>query len=103
MRDQDESDRAIVTPVEGVDPETAERVLACWASLKMRWLERDARGVQENLDKLAALLPTVAVGCNSRAGAEAQERVFPRRRTMVWYAGSRIPEPWDGPPPLPKE
>lgn len=47
-------------PLEGIDEGTAETVLDTWAKLKFRWLERDAAGVQEQMDKLAAVLPTVA-------------------------------------------
>jgi glycosyltransferase involved in cell wall biosynthesis len=43
------------------------------------------------LDRSATLLPAIAVGCNAKAAAEAQERLFPRRRTLVWYAGTRVP------------
>jgi ABC-type transport system involved in cytochrome c biogenesis permease subunit len=56
-------------PLEGVDQGTAEAVLGAWAMLKMRWLERDAAGVQESLDKLAAVLPSVA-----KAGEYPAER-----------------------------
>jgi glycosyltransferase involved in cell wall biosynthesis len=52
------------------------------------------------IDRCATALPTIGVGCNSRAGAEAQERLRPHRPAFVWYAGARTPRSYDGPPPL---
>jgi glycosyltransferase involved in cell wall biosynthesis len=43
------------------------------------------------LDRIATMLPAAAIGCNSQTAARAQERLFPRRRTLVWYAGTRVP------------
>ena len=43
------------------------------------------------LDSLATLLPALAVGCSSKAGARAQERLLPRRKTFVVCAGSPLP------------
>jgi glycosyltransferase involved in cell wall biosynthesis len=49
------------------------------------------------LDGLATLLPAVAIGCYSRAAVRAQERLFPRRRTLLVAAGSPVPSA-DSPP-----
>ncbi|MHB8233144.1 MAG: glycosyltransferase family 4 protein [Solirubrobacteraceae bacterium] len=55
----------------------------------------------EWLDSVATRLPTVAVGCYSRAGAEAQKRLRPSRRTFIVAAATPIPLPDPGaPPPL---
>ncbi len=43
------------------------------------------------LDRLATRLPAAAIGCCSRAAAEAQERLSPRRRTFIVAAGTRAP------------
>ncbi len=64
----------------------------------MWWQQAVSEG--EMVDRLATLLPARAIGCNSRAGAEAQERLRPRRPAFVWYAGARTPEPYLGPPKL---
>lgn len=48
------------------------------------------------LDGTATLLPAAAVCCYSGAARDAQERLFPRRRTFVINAGS--PEPPPGEP-----
>jgi glycosyltransferase involved in cell wall biosynthesis len=50
--------------------------------------------------RCATMLPTAAIGCNSRTGAEAQQKFFPTRPTFVWYAGARTPRAYDGAPPL---
>lgn len=42
-------------------------------------------------DALATLLPAKAIGCSSRAGALAQQRLWPRRRTFVVNAGAPAP------------
>jgi glycosyltransferase involved in cell wall biosynthesis len=52
------------------------------------------------IDRCATRLPAIAIGCNSRTGAEAQETLTPARPTFVWYAGARTPHLYDGPPPL---
>jgi glycosyltransferase involved in cell wall biosynthesis len=50
------------------------------------------------IDRLATLLPARAVGCSSRAAADAQERLRPRRRTLVVAPGSPPPsQPGDAP------
>ncbi len=41
------------------------------------------------LDLVANALPTRAIACYSRAAATAQERLWPRRRTLVIAAGAR--------------
>jgi glycosyltransferase involved in cell wall biosynthesis len=52
-------------------------------------------GVPEGawMDRLAAALPAAAVGCSSRAGAGAQSRLWPGRRTFVVYPGIDAPQP----------
>jgi glycosyltransferase involved in cell wall biosynthesis len=45
------------------------------------------------IDRAATLLPARAIGCYSRAAAEAQARIFPRRRTFVVSAGTPVPVP----------
>jgi glycosyltransferase involved in cell wall biosynthesis len=52
------------------------------------------------LDSLAAALPTRAVGCSSQAGARAQRRIVPRRRTFVVNPGAEAPAVSAGPPAL---
>lgn len=51
------------------------------------------------LDRVATLLPAVAIGCTSQAAADAQARLFPARHTFVVAAGAPIPTP-GSPPPL---
>ncbi len=43
------------------------------------------------LDRVATLLPALAVGCSSSAAARAQERLRPRRKTFVVAPGTRAP------------
>jgi glycosyltransferase involved in cell wall biosynthesis len=56
---------------------------------------------RSSLDSLATLLPARAVGCYSKAAAQAQARLFPHRNTFVVCAGAPVPdlEP-AAPPPL---
>jgi glycosyltransferase involved in cell wall biosynthesis len=44
------------------------------------------------LDSVATLLPAAAVGCYSKAAADAQGRLFPRRLTFVVAAGTPAPD-----------
>ncbi len=53
------------------------------------------------LDRFATILPAKAVGCYSRAAADAQSHLFPARPTFVIAAGAPVPE--DGAPPAPLE
>ncbi len=51
------------------------------------------------IDLFATLLPARAIGCYSKAAAEAQARLFPSRKTFVVAAGAPIPqEPSEGGP-----
>jgi glycosyltransferase involved in cell wall biosynthesis len=50
------------------------------------------------LDRCATRLPTIAVCCYSRAAAEAQERLSPRRPTIVVSAGAPVPATANGAP-----
>lgn len=43
------------------------------------------------IDRCATLLPAYAIGCYSRAAAEAQVRLWPHRRTFVVAAGAPVP------------
>ena len=52
------------------------------------------------LDSVATLLPAIAVGCYSKAAAEAQARLFPARRTFVVAAGAPTPHASSGEAPL---
>ncbi|HEX4187247.1 MAG TPA: glycosyltransferase [Solirubrobacteraceae bacterium] len=44
------------------------------------------------VDRAATLLPATAIGCTSHTAASAQERLRPRRRTLVVAAGSAPPD-----------
>jgi glycosyltransferase involved in cell wall biosynthesis len=57
-------------------------------------------GRPELLDRGATALPAAAVGCYSRAAAQAQERLFPKRQTFVVGAGSPLPAGGPSEPPL---
>jgi glycosyltransferase involved in cell wall biosynthesis len=43
------------------------------------------------MDRLATLLPARAVACSSRAAASAQQRLRPRRKTLVIHPGIELP------------
>jgi glycosyltransferase involved in cell wall biosynthesis len=53
------------------------------------------------LDGIATLLPARAIACYSQAARRAQERLRPRRATVVIHAGSPVPEPPGARPSLP--
>jgi glycosyltransferase involved in cell wall biosynthesis len=57
-------------------------------------------GRPELLDRGATLLPAAAIGCYSRAAAQAQARLFPKRQTFVVGAGSPLPAGGPSEPPL---
>jgi glycosyltransferase involved in cell wall biosynthesis len=52
------------------------------------------------LDRVATRLPARAIGCYSRAAADAQAQLSPARETFVVAAGSPPPEAFTGSPPL---
>jgi glycosyltransferase involved in cell wall biosynthesis len=52
------------------------------------------------IDRCATRLPAIAIGCNSKTGADAQARLAPTRPTFVWYAGARTPRTYSKPAPL---
>jgi glycosyltransferase involved in cell wall biosynthesis len=52
------------------------------------------------LDACATLLPATAIGCYSKAAADAQARLFPSRRTFVVSAGAPVPHGSSGKAPL---
>jgi glycosyltransferase involved in cell wall biosynthesis len=52
------------------------------------------------IDMSATLLPATAVGCYSRAAAQAQEHLVPKRQTFVVGAGSPLPAGGPSEPPL---
>ncbi len=55
------------------------------------WWQQDIpRG--DWIDRLATWLPAVAIGCYSKAAAEAQQRLSPRRPTFVVAAGAPVPD-----------
>jgi glycosyltransferase involved in cell wall biosynthesis len=74
-------------------------VLAGMAGRNLWW--QQAIPTRNWLDVSATLLPARAIGCYSRAAADAQRRLVPRRPTFVVGAGSPEP-PQEGrePPPL---
>ena len=64
------------------------------------WWQQAIPGRYLWLDRLATMLPSIAVGCNSKAAARAQEQLWPSRKLIVWYAGTRIPPARASRPPL---
>jgi glycosyltransferase involved in cell wall biosynthesis len=53
---------------------------------RLVWWQHGASG-RHLLDRIATALPARAVGCSSVAAAEAQQRLWPRRRTFVVHPG----------------
>lgn len=51
------------------------------------------RGVTDGhwMDRLATLVPAVAISCSSHAAAQAQSRLRPRRRLLVLHPGVAVP------------
>ncbi len=66
---------------------------------RLLWWQQ-AIPVGDWIDRCATLLPAVAVGCYSNAAAQAQQRLFPRRRTFVVGAGAPVPAAPSGAAPL---
>jgi len=52
------------------------------------------------MDGCATILPAAAIGCTSKAAAQAQARLFPTRRTFVVAAGAPAPQDGAQAPPL---
>src|SRR5579872_2455243 len=57
---------------------------------RVLWWQHGIPGRRDWLDRCATLLPARAVGCSSRACAEAQGALFPHRRTFVVHPGARL-------------
>lgn len=74
--------------VAGYTPEQSMLVLAAWASLRDAWLKRDAVRAQTYLDKLAALLPTLALGdaypSLAQRSAEARYYSWAKFTSVTW-------------------
>jgi glycosyltransferase involved in cell wall biosynthesis len=51
---------------------------------------------REWVDRCATLLPALAVGCSSRASADAQAKLWPSRPTFVVMPGGQTPGPSTG-------
>jgi glycosyltransferase involved in cell wall biosynthesis len=52
------------------------------------------------IDRCATALPAIAVGCYTKAAAEAQAQLHPSRPTFVVAPGTRMPRPQPQPAPL---
>ena len=63
---------------------------------RVMWWQQGIPTPRSWLDRCATALPTVAVGCYSRAAAHAQQRLRPRRETFVVAAGAPVPGPGAG-------
>jgi len=73
-------------------------VLAGMADRVVWWQQAIPR--RSWLDGAATLLPATAIACYSQAAREAQERLLPRRPTVVVHAGSPMPQAGAAQPPL---
>ena len=60
------------------------------------WWQQGVPTPRSWLDRCATALPAAAVGCYSRAAADAQMRLRPRRETFVVAAGAPVPGPGEG-------
>ncbi len=67
---------------------------------RVLWWQHGIPAKNDWLDRTAALLPALAVGCSSQASAEAQRGFFPHRRTFVVNPGARRPDPSSSGPSL---
>ncbi len=75
-------------------------------SRRVVWWQQLIPGPRDWLDRVATALPAAAVGCYSRAAAEAQAALRPHRRTFVIAPGApppaeRSPAPLDLPHEVP--
>ncbi|HEY4997108.1 MAG TPA: glycosyltransferase, partial [Solirubrobacteraceae bacterium] len=59
---------------------------------RVLWWQHGIPGAHDWLDRSAALLPALAVGCSSQASARAQAALYPHRRTFVVNPGARVPD-----------
>ncbi len=67
---------------------------------RVLWWQHGIPARHDWLDRSAALLPALAVGCSSQVSARAQAAFFPHRRTFVVHPGARVPDPATTPAPL---
>ncbi len=72
-------------PVPGVNPDEATAVLGAWAKLQRAWIAGDALAIQENLDRLALLLPAMAgPGVYPVAWQRSAEATYYGMHKFVW-------------------
>jgi glycosyltransferase involved in cell wall biosynthesis len=58
---------------------------------RVLWWQHGIPGRKDWLDRVASLLPALAVGCSSQVSARAQAKLFPHRRAFVVNPGARVP------------
>jgi glycosyltransferase involved in cell wall biosynthesis len=67
---------------------------------RVLWWQQAIPSSKGWLDRTATLLPAIAVGCYSGPAAQAQQQLFPGRRTFVVGAGAPVPSAREQEPPL---
>jgi glycosyltransferase involved in cell wall biosynthesis len=60
---------------------------------RVLWWQQAIPSAKGWLDRCATLLPARAVGCYSKAAAQAQMELFPSRATFIVNAGAPLPDP----------
>jgi glycosyltransferase involved in cell wall biosynthesis len=78
----------------------APAAMLCGMSDRLVWWQQAIPDPRGWLDTVATVLPAKAIGCYSGPAAQAQARLFPKRRTFVVSAGAPEPSPNIQPPPL---
>jgi len=76
------------SPVAGITPEQAAVVVGSWEGLRKAWLAGDATAVQERLNRLAEVLPTLAAPgvypAHSQRAAEARYYAWGKFTWAYW-------------------
>ncbi len=82
-------------PIEGLSSELQDQLIQSWSALRIGWTNQDPTVVNEQIAKLASLLPTVSPSIYPSTGRLAMESWYFRSKSMNWiwlfYLASVIP------------
>ena len=70
--------------IPGLDPQVQSQLVGAWNTLRTAWRNQDAVGVNEQIARLASLLPTISPSLYPSTGRLAMESWYFRYQSMTW-------------------
>ncbi len=81
--------------IPGLDPQMQNQLVKAWNDLRAAWQKQDVAGANEQINRLASLLPTISPVLYPSTGRLAMESWYFRYQSMTWvwllYLASVIP------------